>query len=497
MSTASNRTRLVPGISDTNNATMHAVLGAGAVHYHMPGWRGDIRTQSIKTMPESLIELFEWALDSGFSHVWVLPEAGVIADEQWVGVALPAGKLGTEYEDEKHSMLLNFAADSRQLSSASIRRQPSGGQKQIMIMFLGNTRWARVDDEDEDNWCIGIAPRELLGTVFYLQNALDVPMGGSPSTMGWALLRKYHPDWVKDGPIGDLKSKHFGPHAAKPIIWQRPLQADELEDGMYLIKADKGMQFPDAASSSFYGIGSPVYTKHYDAKKVGTWHIRAHYNPAAHPLLPPIYTGGTEGWVAGPLVRLLQSQGYEVEILEGWAFVNNGDKIRPHMLLRQWANKLWDSRAMFRRPLDFKNPRAARAAADCIKQIAVSTIGVTAYGGFEEDEYTDKRRPDIKLETVARAIELMHHNIMKFFALYGQTPVMVYADALYYVCKCSNGRVAFPAIFAREGQLGGYKYEGSIKITPVVRDILTAKMSVNKKLHELNELGWNIEEAIA
>jgi len=128
-------------------------------------------------------------------------------------------------------------------------------------------------------------------------------------------------------------------------------------------------------------------------------------------------------------------------------------------------------------------------AAEALKQIAVSTVGLTGYGGFDE-EPTDKRRPDIKMQVVGRTFEVMCHNILKLEKETGYFPVLAYTDALYYPSDEPDGRLAFPMLTGRESLLGGFKWVGRIELTREVKCVLTAKGATNKKLAELNKIGW-------
>jgi len=72
-------------------------------------------------------------------------------------------------------------------------------------------------------------------------------------------------------------------------------------------------------------------------------------------------------------------------------------------------------------------------------------------------------------------------------------PVMAYTDALYYPSDDSDGLSAFPGLAGRTGQLGGFKWVGRVELSREVKCILTAKGATNKKLSELNKIGWSKE----
>jgi hypothetical protein len=254
----------------------------------------------------------------------------------------------------------------------------------------------------------------------------------------------------------------------------------------YLHKFDKSMAYTAACamSDAFYGVGTPEHkdgAQGFDPKKsVGVW--RCSVSGETSEDLPPPWRG--REWIAGPAIRLLQSQGYQVTIHEGWVFPQS------HELMSLWAKRLWETRQSFEDEKAWKHPLCREFAYQSIKKIANSTVGTTAFSNFG-DESADQRRPDIRMQTVARNAEIVYHNILKVQKVHGVTPALIYMDAVYYLSDNPDGRAAFPTIVEREGKLGGYKYEGKIAIDSVVGDILASSSNAATKLEHLNKIGWN------
>jgi hypothetical protein len=135
-----------------------------------------------------------------------------------------------------------------------------------------------------------------------------------------------------------------------------------------------------------------------------------------------------------------------------------------------------------------------------------TTIGLTAFRGFQGDD--EMKRPDIRMQVIAKHREITWHRINKVREQQHETPCIVYMDALYFISPAADGRVAFPGLMAREGKLGGYKYEGRIDLnetfsytfkgdnapTPfsgTLRELVNhTRYSEGNKLEVLNAKGW-------
>lgn len=418
-------------------------------------------------------DLCQFGLTQNLTHLWVEPDA----------LAVPPEKEFAQYDPILwDSVKLYWNGD--QLKTVSARKpETTRGRRQITTVFAHNSRWAESREPGVPGWAQVATPKQLLITVAYLEKVLGVPISGSPGNAGWKLVQKLHPEWVFDIPNVDLRACHFGPESGREIIWQSPLLKQDMR-GKYVHKFDRTMAYTAASSSSdaMYGVGTPLHVEgdSFDPKKVGVWRCTLRGGETSE-LLPPPWKGGE--WIVGPTIRLLQYLGHEVRIHEGWVFPEQ------HQLMALWGATLWKARQSFEDENAWKHPVCRDFARQSIKIIANATIGTTAYSKFAEEE-TDQRRPDIRAQTVARSAELVYHNILKIYKTYGMTPAMVYMDAVYYIFDSVDGRATLPSMVAREGKLGGYKYEGHISIDETVNDIFAASSNTGRKLELLNTIGW-------
>jgi hypothetical protein len=414
----------------------------------------------------TLSDLAEVAYKNFVTHLWVMPAYGDFT---------PIKGLGdwsfSCYENRK-----------KQMMGAAARRR---GHRQIdvNIIFPQHTSW--YGTEKAPGWLRDVEPHDLLITLHYLEQALGITVTGSPGRTGWNYLKKLHPEWIEEIGI-DLAACHFDRKAAADIIWQRDLLELERKK-LYLHKFDEGGSYPYAATQTDFGVGTPVHVEHgEDARHekghpqaVGVWRCTiSHHAYALN--TPPTWTKD-EGWLMGPMIRLLRATGREVTIYEGWVFPERRD------LLTKWGNNLWAIRQAFSDP-KWINTKCAALARQATKEIANKTIGITAFSEYDEGD--EMQRPDIRLQTIARHRELTWHRIDKIRAMYGVTPILVYMDAFLFISDNPDGRVAFPEIVKRETQFGGYKYEGCIEITSDILEMFDTKMSEASRLEVLNKIGW-------
>lgn len=415
------------------------------------------------------------------THLWVMPAYGEFepmpGNDEWQF---------SPYYNRKKMMM-----------GAAVRLR---GHKDIdvNIIFPQYTSWWGSDKAP--GWVRECSPRELLITLCYLEMCLGVTITGSPGRTGWNYLKKIHPGWVEEIPGVDLAACHFDKKAQADIIWERPLLTSECENGVFVHKFDKGAAYPYAGSKTDIGVGTPEHKDHgldalvlNDKQSVGVWRcsIKPRWIVGSIPTpensMPPVWkedtnTSDYQGWLAGPIIRLLASQGHMVTVHEGWVFPTR------HDVLAKWGKDLWDIRQGFELP-KWVNRKCAKFAQQATKQIMNMTIGITAFKDFDDDD--EMKRPDIRGQVIARHRELTWHNIEKIRKLYGVTPVIVYMDAVYYISSSNpDGRAFLPELVKREGQFGGYRWEGCIEMTPDVLMMFNQKLSEADRLEYLNTKGW-------
>ena len=425
------------------------------------------------TFPEpcyTLYELANMAYKHFVTHLWVMPAYG-----DFIAIKGLGDWSFSCYENRKGQMM------------GAAARKRGHRQIDVNIIFPQHTSW--YGTEKAPGWLRDVEPHDLLITIHYLEQALGITITGSPGRTGWNYLKKLHPEWVEDVPGCDLKACHFDRKAAADIIWQRPLLSIERKK-LYLHKYDKNAAYPYAATQTDIGVGTPVHVDHggdslpvNNNQAVGVWRcdVKKNNDTWMSSGRPDDWREG-ESWLMGPVIRLLRHAGYSVKAQEGYVFPEK------HDVLVKWGKDLWAIRQGFSGP-KWINKKCAGLAAKATKEMANKTVGMTAFGDFDEDE--EMARPDIRLQVIARHRELTWHNIDKIRAMYGVTPCIVYMDALYYASVENDGRKALPELMKREGQFGGYKWEGCIPMEKAL-PILDAKMSEASKLEELNKIGWSV-----
>lgn len=470
------------------NTVKHAVIcsveSGGAIYL---GWlkseQGQKEEFGFKLLsrdPLSFEQLLEIAVGEPFSHFWIHASAGIDPTEEYCKFDC-SGQF-TRYDDPGWDIWLQINGRKRAYSAHGFRL-PKGGQKMIDIIFADQTRWGKTNKGDSA-WAATCSPKQMLVVLDYLSRGTGVTIGASPASVGWAMIAALHPEEVADIPREKLAEMHFDKSAAFDLVDQRPL-TDEDRRGRYLLKFDRNSAYLSACQKEAYGRGTPRQTTQWDEKAVGVWRVTLHATSDAAPFLKFLGWHGTR-WLATPLVRLQLALGFEIEIHEGYVFTQR------FQLLSSWAAKVWELRQSYNLAGDrWAAPRARAMAAEAMKQIAVSTIGIAGYHGFSEEENSMKHRPDVRLATIARTYELIYHNILKAQRLDGKLPIMVATDALYYCCSTNDPYIELTCLLGRAGKLGGYKYEGCIEITPDVLAVLeVTETSVAKKLEILNRSGW-------
>ena len=428
-------------------------------------------------VPGSLQEVTEIALQHRITHVWVMPAVGEFE--------VPAS--GGDWS------IKPFYRHGR-VATVSIWKRGTG---HVDVIYPHNTAWSLVLADAK--------PGEVVGMPTYLQQALGIEITGSPGSSGWELLKSIHPEWIEDVPV-NLRDLHFTAKAGNDLIWEHPelAQLAAMFTGGYIHKFDRRSAYPYTATQTAYGKGTPVHLVGEAAQRasehvkghpqdIGVWRATIRYDGGKGDAdMPPVwkedqgsYASGTTGeqWLAGPIIRLLRSFGHEVIIHEGYVFPEK------HNLLTQWANLLMTVRADFMADVNtWRSKAAAKRAADGAKLIANTTIGFLAFKGFADEE-EEKRRPDIRLQTVARQRELLRHNIQWIADNTGYKPCMVYMDAVYYFSELPV--LTFDYFNKRAGQPGEMKYEGSIQITPELAAMFSEHMSTARRLEVLNKKGWS------
>jgi hypothetical protein len=464
--------------------TKHAAI------YYLPdgssclAWieNGGFHKERLANHCRTIYELAEAAYPHFVSHLWILPAYGtfeaVPSNADWnISVHQPKKKRG--------------------IMSVSIFKH--GHQiKDLEVVFPQGTSWWGT--EVAPGWMRACDAQELLITLHYMESVLGVTVTASPGRTGWNFLKKIHPEWIEEIGI-DLKACHFDNKSSADIIWQRPLLANERKG--YIHKFDKSAAYPYAAATTDIGAGTPIHQNHGEGADamnnnqcVGVWRCTVQYVPTYDPLMPWVWKENIrrdsrkveDEWLAGPIIRLLRKVGHTVTVHEGYVFPEK------HDVMVRWTKNLWKARLEYNKPR-WVNRKCAKLAQQGIKQIMNTTIGSTAFKNYDDDD--DMKRPDIRMQVIARHRELMWHNIDAVRRAHQATPVIVYMDAIYMISDNPNGRQAFPKLVEREFEedgttlkLGGFKYEGRVELTPDVLAMFNSSMSESSRLEYLNKKGW-------
>lgn len=430
--------------------------------------------QVLSQAPQTLAELLEFADARPFDRYWIQASYGLEPSKDWA-----------EYDQGQWDLRIAWDKSEKFVQSIHGWRLPGGGQKSIDLIWPHYTRWAK--DRGQPAWGSVASPKQFLMIIHYLGQALGIDVKGSPASTGWALAKSLHHRQITETPEKKLASMHFDARSAFDLIDERIPTEEELKR-KYLIKLDKNSAYIAAAQSEFFGVGTPVHSHIYAEDAVAVWRVNIH-TLADVPF--PIVTRTGERWLAGPIVRVMRKVGYEVEVLEGYVF------LEKYMLLSSWARKLWAARISLRDDAQrwpFETSR--RMAEAAVKMIAVTTIGITAYGQFRAGEESDKERPDIKLQTIARNFEIMYHNMLKGQREDDVLPVLINMDCVYLLVDSidpyerAHSYMVNTAGQSREKALGGYKREGWMEVTPEIKEILTSSDRAIQKKKRLDAIGW-------
>lgn len=482
----------------TQQNTSHGVLYAAALPDHLTlltikngKWiEQDISVQFHRT----LIGLCTIAEGCQFTHLWVMPDV-CHPDRAFYQEAVTEYDLFASWQINDPEIANAFELEDGEenlLVSVTGCRRPKGGKHFFTICFPGNCQWSWCDE--------GIAPKSLLQTVKLLEDALGVPVGSGPTTVGMRLVEAIVGEPGKNKtklkkPDVDLAAIPFN-QAARTIIWQRPLAGDERTRN-YLHKVDKHSDFLRACVGCQVGVGTPVKVftdQGVDEGLPGIWHI-VKLSPEHASLRFPPHLWRDAQWASTPIVKMLRRIGYTVTIVEGYQFPNHAP------LLGHWALALWETRQQFKAQsqdtLLFSVARRecyARAY-DGIKDIAATTMGVFATQ-IADIQRTWKYRPDWWAQVVGTARALMFYNMLKVDQECGLTPVLVYVDSLLYVSDEPDVAQALPGLALRPA-LGCYKHEWTLPMSHQVLAILDSEEGEAWKMGQLNDLAeGNADEPV-
>ncbi len=437
--------------------TKHAVITDNYFHWlndGIPAWRS---CTVIDARHAWLV-----AQAQGISHFWLMP-----GSEQEC-----AGDFLSEYEGFR-----TFVSKTSEglPKFASIRLIARSGHT-VHIGYPAQGRW---------NWEIE-SPIDILQTVDYLESKMGVPVEWSPGHMGGDLLNQawaHKPEVIRDCER-DLRDLPFS-EAAMGIDFRRELTEDMI--GQWMHHYDKNSEYLAACRSVNNGIGDPVHLLDIAGDiKPGLpgiyrveWGRGVLEECAFDNILLPMVIDPRQEWITNDVLEYALKEGYMVKILEAWVF----EDYKKILDAPAWA--IWSARKEFKDEIFYDNQAARQNAYNTCKEIALIFVGNFAMSR-QIHPGIDRIHPNWWADVVGRARVALLANIKRFAAVAG-APICVERDGLFFVSRDANWRTAVPGILDRQGELGGFKHEGSC--------VLTQDMYERAKSMKAGELAALFKEA--
>lgn len=301
-------------------------------------------------------------------------------------------------------------------------------------------------------------PIDVLCSAVYLERATGMAAVWGPASIGKKLLRecnKKHSEWLVTQ--SDLRALPFA-GAGSDLFWFRPLEQEE--EGWYVHAFDKNASYLAACQGGKYGIGTPEHvTGNVPVDMPGIYRVKP-----VETGQPPIFhthtrTGEISEWQDYEAVRYALDCGYPVEITEAYKFAHAANP------LASWASRMWNARQDVLQPDRYSYARARENVYQTIKSIYAKTLA-----GMRQKEavYHPHKLllPHLSIQVMVRARVNMLRNIAKIQQAVPSTRFfLIKNDCLLLVSSFKNPDQAFPRDLQRPGALGGYKYEGSARIT--------------------------------
>lgn len=386
---------------------------------------------------ETCADLFDLIEESGFTHVWIVPET----------------KLSQFAGDYQGNEWLTKGIGGETWSFVSIRREGQRHEDARYVAFPEFSGWPWREDSN---------PKTLLATLTYLEDALGMPLEWSAAHMSLQYVRKLNLErWGWWQPLTtDLEQGTPGfsyEKVAREINWQSPGQAESIQqDARFLVKIDCNSAYAAAMIGLKIGEGNPKWTCQgataydYDGKRPGFWLVRLEqgnspWNGQQLPRFDPL-------WATTDQIEQWRNVGFVVEIQVGWYWE------KYHTSLRSTAESLWNLRTLWR-------ARAAKSPAhentyETIRVVLKAVQGAMARKGAPEHF----RRRDIWAAVTARSVALMMYRVEKIHNEFGLWPIAIKVDELTYAVNDPN---IFDAMLGTE-KLGGFKLVGSELIEHLV-----------------------------
>lgn len=395
----------------------------------------------------SMEEAWKYAQERDITHFWIMPES-------------EPDRMGQAWFDADARVYNQFLRSNRLLLPmyARVRRQDHKGHEIIVHCPL----------RAGFNWQID-SPSDILDTIAYEEQAFGVVVEYSPKHTARQKLTQLwqkKPETLRDTTI-DTRDLPFG-EASYEIDFQRALTEDMI--GQWVHHYDKNSNHLAAAGYVDMGIGDPVHMEGGTITgglpgiyrvKWSLWEVGG--NTFDGVMLPTIIDP-RQNWITNDVLKFAMKRGYGVKILEAWVFPEYARILGHPRENGGLAKAIWNARQMLNPALShFPNETAQYNAYDDCKEMAVTVVGAFMTGKTKQP---DKRwiHANWWADVVGQARVAELANLEKYAKEAG-APIVIEADALYYVSRDSNPRSAVPGILDRQDQLGGYKHCGSCQLT--------------------------------
>jgi hypothetical protein len=419
-------------------STKHAVIDDWKL-YHLSHDVAGFETCPVRDLAHA------WQVGSlyGITHFWVMPGSGI-------------DKMGQRWLDTEPTF------------QRFIHSDPDGQPVFARCNQGRNTYTIHAGYPRAFGWQIE-TPADILRTIDYLEEHLGVAIQWGNGHVGREILKAQwvkRPQVLRDATV-DMRDLPFL-EAARDLMYRRELTVGLI--GQTIHHFDKNSTYLSADRSVKTGIGDPV---HLTGEGI-TPGLPGVYRVTVEPYVLDAFDGVTlpvginiiepgQEWITNDLLIYALQKGHTITIREAWVFEDYAK------ILDEMAWTIWTARKNLNQPgAHFPNERARQNAYNTCKGVAL-----VAVGGFAMNKQVHPGlsmiHPNWWADTVGKARVNMLANIEKF-SLGAGLPVCVEVDGLYYISRDPNYRTAVPGILDRQGELGGYKYVGSCRLTRELYD---------------------------
>lgn len=439
-------------------ATRYGVLTDTHVHtLIVQDDRKKVQRYPLTGIPGHIGDVCTLANELDISHLWIMPGTALDTSinqsftsprDEW-----DVFTKYSEYQPESESVPTDTA---RPMFSRIWRKNTSGrAGRQVLIACPPYGYEAK-----SWGWEQITTPHELLGTLDYLDTALNIPVQWGPGHMSTLLVRslnnsKERLPWIQECSI-DLKALPFNV-SARDLIWKAGA-LPEGSEGQYLHLFDKNSSYLAAYTGVAVGEGDPVHRSGDEIQNTqlpGIYRVTYQVNDSIFDgeQLPLVIN---TDWVTPDIITYARTLGYSVTVHECYQWE------KKHRTLESWAYALWKARAAlhptYGNHQTYHNEHCRNNAYNTIKTIAL--IGA---GKFASKKTSHFLRADWWALGVGRARATMFRKISQLYQELHR-PVFIYNDGMYIVSSNPNPEQAIPGMCDKWDKLGGYKHEYTLRI---------------------------------